>query len=55
MSFHAAFDENVSKIIFTVFSEILRCLDSLQLVDKYKIIATPANWTVCESVVKKFK
>lgn len=26
--------------------EILRCIDSLQLTDKYKIIATPANWKV---------
>ncbi|XKL67072.1 hypothetical protein PGB90_010492 [Kerria lacca] len=25
--------------------EVLRVIDSLQLVDKYKIIATPANWT----------
>ncbi|KAK7604085.1 hypothetical protein V9T40_004358 [Parthenolecanium corni] len=25
--------------------ELLRVIDSLQLVDKYKIIATPANWT----------
>ncbi|XP_036329383.1 peroxiredoxin-6-like [Rhagoletis pomonella] len=25
--------------------EILRCLDSLQLTDKLKVVATPANWT----------
>jgi peroxidase len=25
--------------------EILRCIDSLQLTDRVKIIATPANWT----------
>ncbi|KAL5281656.1 TPX4.2 family protein [Megaselia abdita] len=25
--------------------EILRCLDSLQLTDRLKVVATPANWT----------
>ncbi|XP_054744619.1 peroxiredoxin-6-like [Anastrepha obliqua] len=25
--------------------EILRCIDSLQLTDKLKVVATPANWT----------
>jgi len=32
---------------FYIFSsEILRTIDSLQLVDRVKVIATPANWTV---------
>jgi len=31
--------------------EILRCIDSLQLVDKLKIVATPANWMPGEKVV----
>lgn len=26
--------------------EILRCIDSLQLTDRLKVVATPANWTV---------
>lgn len=30
----------------TYFSELLRVIDSLQLTDKMKVIATPANWTV---------
>lgn len=31
--------------------EILRCIDSLQLTDRYKIIATPANWVRGEKVM----
>lgn len=31
--------------------ELLRVIDSLQLVDKYKIIATPANWKVGDKVM----
>lgn len=31
--------------------EILRCIDSLQLTDRYKIIATPANWVQGEKVM----
>ncbi|XP_055697492.1 peroxiredoxin-6-like [Phlebotomus papatasi] len=31
--------------------EILRCIDSLQLVDRLKIVATPANWTPGEKVM----
>ncbi|GAB0093147.1 peroxiredoxin-6 [Sergentomyia squamirostris] len=31
--------------------EILRCIDSLQLVDRLKVIATPANWTPGEKVM----
>jgi peroxidase len=31
--------------------EILRCIDSLQLVDRVKIIATPANWVPGEKVM----
>ena len=27
-------------------SEILRVIDSLQLTDRLKVVATPANWTV---------
>lgn len=28
------------------YSEILRTIDSLQLTDRLKVVATPANWTV---------
>lgn len=31
--------------------EILRCIDSLQLTDRYQIIATPANWVPGEKVM----
>lgn len=31
--------------------EILRCIDSLQLTDRLKIVATPANWTPGEKVM----
>lgn len=31
--------------------EILRCIDSLQLTDRLKIIATPANWIPGEKVM----
>lgn len=31
--------------------EILRCIDSLQLTDRVKIIATPANWIPGEKVM----
>jgi peroxidase len=31
--------------------EILRCVDSLQLTDRLKIVATPANWTYGEKVM----
>lgn len=31
--------------------EILRCVDSLQLTDRVKIIATPANWVPGEKVM----
>lgn len=31
--------------------EIIRCVDSLQLTDRVKIIATPANWTPGEKVM----
>jgi peroxidase len=31
--------------------EILRCIDSLQLTDRVKIIATPANWVPGEKVM----
>lgn len=31
--------------------EILRCIDSLQLTDRLKIIATPANWVPGEKVM----
>uniref|UniRef100_A0A0A1XSH0 thioredoxin-dependent peroxiredoxin n=1 Tax=Zeugodacus cucurbitae TaxID=28588 RepID=A0A0A1XSH0_ZEUCU len=34
--------------------EILRCLDSLQLTDKLKVVATPANWTVSVTTVIHF-
>lgn len=33
---------------FIIFSEILRVIDSLQLVDRKPEIATPANWMVRE-------
>lgn len=29
-----------------IYSEILRTIDSLQLTDRLKVVATPANWTV---------
>jgi thioredoxin-dependent peroxiredoxin len=32
------------------FTEILRCIDSLQTSDKHKV-ATPANWQVGEDVI----
>lgn len=31
--------------------EILRCIDSLQLTDRVKIVATPANWVPGEKVM----
>ncbi|GLH08265.1 Peroxiredoxin 1 [Gryllus bimaculatus] len=31
--------------------EILRCIDSLQLVSRLKVVATPANWTPGEKVM----
>lgn len=31
--------------------EILRCIDSLQLTDRLKIVATPANWIPGEKVM----
>lgn len=34
------------KYMHFFFSEILRVIDALQLVDKYKIISTPVNWIV---------
>lgn len=33
-------------IYFGRFSEILRVIDSLQLVDRLPYVATPANWVV---------
>lgn len=35
------------------YSEILRVIDSLQLTDRLKVIATPANWTV--SVYRQYE
>lgn len=34
-----------------IFSEILRVIDSLQLVDRIPQIVTPANWTPGEKVM----
>lgn len=31
--------------------EILRCIDSLQLTDRLKVVATPANWTPGEKIM----
>jgi len=31
--------------------EMLRCIDSLQLTDRLKVIATPANWVPGEKVM----
>lgn len=31
--------------------EILRCVDSLQLTDRLKIVATPANWIPGEKIM----
>lgn len=35
-----------TKSIHASYSEILRAIDSLQLTDRLKVVATPANWTV---------
>lgn len=43
MSYPASCGRNVD--------EILRCIDSLQLTDRLKIVATPANWTPGEKVM----
>lgn len=32
-------------------NEILRCIDSLQLTDRLKVIATPANWQPGEEIM----
>ena len=36
-------------------SEILRVIDSLQLTDRLKVVATPANWTVSVSWCVSFE
>lgn len=36
---------------FVFYSEILRVIDSLQLTDRLKVVATPANWVVCLIVI----
>ena len=41
----------VSKTEFFHSSEILRCIDSLQLSARLPYVATPANWTPGEKVM----
>lgn len=43
MSYPASCGRNVD--------EILRCIDSLQLTDRLKIVATPANWVLGEKIM----
>lgn len=35
-------------VVVVIHSEILRVIDSLQLVDRLPYVATPANWVVSE-------
>jgi alkyl hydroperoxide reductase subunit AhpC len=38
--------EGIKVAVCFDYSEILRVIDSVQLADRLKVIATPASWTV---------